>query len=184
MKFLRSTTLGCKEIHIRKSEFVAKTQFLWEIAYSINNTITLGDTPRLDSDWGLHQVDTVRDLEKPWLPLVLITFGDHLLHHLFPAVDHSRKVVSTLATFMSPYFFYFIPSTLNSCRYLKGLFTQFQVTLFIFKWRSFSKHYPEKLSLVWSRMPEISIIFSLKISFKWNFNSGLFASEKNLHSSG
>ena len=49
-----------------------------------------GDTPRQDTDWGLHQLDTVRDIEKPWLPLVLVTFGDHLLHHLFPAVDHSR----------------------------------------------------------------------------------------------
>ena len=54
------------------------------------NIFLSGDTPRQDPDWGLHQVDTVRDLEKPWLPLVLITFGDHLLHHLFPAVDHSR----------------------------------------------------------------------------------------------
>ncbi len=31
-----------------------------------------------------------RDIEKPYLPLVLTTFGDHLLHHLFPSVDHSK----------------------------------------------------------------------------------------------
>ena len=31
-----------------------------------------------------------RDIAKPWLGLVLVSFGDHLLHHLFPAVDHSR----------------------------------------------------------------------------------------------
>jgi len=31
LKYLRSTTLGCKDIGIRKSEFVAKTQFLWLI---------------------------------------------------------------------------------------------------------------------------------------------------------
>jgi len=49
-----------------------------------------GDSPRVDPDWGLHQLDTVRDLDKPYLPLVLTTFGDHLLHHLFPAVDHSK----------------------------------------------------------------------------------------------
>ena len=29
MKYLRSTTLGYKDIEIRKSEFVAKTQFLY-----------------------------------------------------------------------------------------------------------------------------------------------------------
>ena len=31
MKYLRSTTLGCKDIEIRKSEFVAKTQFLYRL---------------------------------------------------------------------------------------------------------------------------------------------------------
>ena len=31
-----------------------------------------------------------RDIDKPYLPLVLTTFGDHLLHHLFPCVDHSK----------------------------------------------------------------------------------------------
>ena len=29
MKYLKHTTLGCKDLGIRKSEFVAKTQFLW-----------------------------------------------------------------------------------------------------------------------------------------------------------
>jgi len=29
LKCLRSTTLGSKEIGIKKSEFVAKTQFIW-----------------------------------------------------------------------------------------------------------------------------------------------------------
>ena len=29
MKYLSSTTFGCKDIGIRKSEFVAKTQFLY-----------------------------------------------------------------------------------------------------------------------------------------------------------
>jgi len=28
LKYLRSTTLGCRDIGIRKSEFVSKTQFL------------------------------------------------------------------------------------------------------------------------------------------------------------
>ena len=49
-----------------------------------------GDTPRADTDWGLSQLDTVREIEKEDLLLVLTTFGHHLLHHLFPSVDHSK----------------------------------------------------------------------------------------------
>jgi len=49
-----------------------------------------GDEPRQNTDWGLHQLDTVRDLDKRSLVLVLTTFGHHLLHHLFPSLDHSR----------------------------------------------------------------------------------------------
>ena len=42
-------------------------------------------------DWGVHQVDTVRDVKKsPNLFLVATTFGNHVLHHLFPTVDHSK----------------------------------------------------------------------------------------------
>ena len=42
-------------------------------------------------DWGIHQLDTVRDVEKsPNLFWVATTFGNHLLHHLFPTVDHSK----------------------------------------------------------------------------------------------
>lgn len=51
-----------------------------------------GDAPRQDSDWGLAQLDTVR--ERPAvnssLFAALTNFGYHGLHHLFPAVDHSR----------------------------------------------------------------------------------------------
>jgi len=47
---------------------------------------------RLDRDWGLAQLDTVR--ERPavnsTLFAALTNFGYHGLHHLFPAVDHSR----------------------------------------------------------------------------------------------
>ena len=35
LKYLRFTTLGCKDIGIRKSEFVAKTQFLFVIMQHI-----------------------------------------------------------------------------------------------------------------------------------------------------
>ena len=31
LKYLRSTALGCKDIGIRKSEFVAKTQILYQV---------------------------------------------------------------------------------------------------------------------------------------------------------
>ena len=34
MKYLRSTTLGCKDIGIRKSEYVSKTQFLYITVFS------------------------------------------------------------------------------------------------------------------------------------------------------
>jgi hypothetical protein len=74
-----------------------------------------GDAPRKDSDWGLAQLDTVRDrtvisgvrtYEKvkngriftqidasessTFLHrlMVLTNFGHHALHHLFPAIDH------------------------------------------------------------------------------------------------
>lgn len=47
---------------------------------------------REDRDWGLGQLDAVRDRadhgSSPFLVLTL--FGDHALHHLFPTVDHCR----------------------------------------------------------------------------------------------
>lgn len=43
-------------------------------------------------DWGLHQMDSVMDRSEITGShfLVLITFGDHALHHLFPTIDHGR----------------------------------------------------------------------------------------------
>jgi len=56
-----------------------------------------GDKLRTERDWGLHMLDTTRDMDKSsdtWgvfsKPIVFTTFGNHLLHHLFPAVDHSK----------------------------------------------------------------------------------------------
>lgn len=49
-----------------------------------------GDAHREDRDWGLFQLDTIidrRDLKGSQF-LVLTHFGDHILHHLFPTVDH------------------------------------------------------------------------------------------------
>lgn len=50
-----------------------------------------GDTPREEKDWGLYQLDTVRDRKEcvKNLPVVLSTFGDHTLHHMFPTLDHA-----------------------------------------------------------------------------------------------
>lgn len=49
-----------------------------------------GDAARLDRDWGLFQVDTIIDRGdlKGSQFLVLTHFGDHILHHLFPTLDH------------------------------------------------------------------------------------------------
>jgi len=56
-----------------------------------------GDKPRSDRDWGLHMLDTTVDFDRTrgtWgllsTPLQLVTFGHHLLHHLFPTVDLSK----------------------------------------------------------------------------------------------
>ncbi|KAK7051136.1 hypothetical protein SK128_015235 [Halocaridina rubra] len=45
-----------------------------------------------DPDWGLCQLDAVRDRAEITgnLFLVATTFGDHTLHHLLPTVDHSK----------------------------------------------------------------------------------------------
>ncbi|EZA50497.1 Cytochrome b5-related protein [Ooceraea biroi] len=49
-----------------------------------------GDIPREDLDWGLLELDSVRDREviDDSLFLALTTFGSHTLHHLLPTVDH------------------------------------------------------------------------------------------------
>lgn len=51
-----------------------------------------GDAMREDRDWGLCQLDAVRDRVEVTgnLFLVSTTFGDHALHHLLPTVDHSK----------------------------------------------------------------------------------------------
>ncbi|XP_012254797.2 cytochrome b5-related protein-like [Athalia rosae] len=50
-----------------------------------------GDVRREDTDWGLEQLDAVRDrveIETSFF-LVLTNFGSHSLHHLLPTVDHA-----------------------------------------------------------------------------------------------
>ncbi|XP_026479660.1 cytochrome b5-related protein-like [Ctenocephalides felis] len=51
-----------------------------------------GDTPREDLDFGKFQIDTVMERQEVTgsLFLVLTTFGDHGLHHLFPTLDHAE----------------------------------------------------------------------------------------------
>ncbi|XP_015115059.1 cytochrome b5-related protein [Diachasma alloeum] len=50
-----------------------------------------GDNPREDLDWGLLEMDAVRDREivDDSYFLALTQFGLHSLHHLMPTVDHS-----------------------------------------------------------------------------------------------
>ena len=47
---------------------------------------------RKETDWGLRQLDTTRDVahKAESFFLVATTFGHHTLHHLFPTVDHSK----------------------------------------------------------------------------------------------
>ena len=49
-----------------------------------------GDEFALGSDWGLCQLDAVRDRRDVNGNLLaeLISYGNHVLHHLFPTVDH------------------------------------------------------------------------------------------------
>lgn len=49
-----------------------------------------GDAERVDRDWGLYQLDTAIDRSeiKGSQFMVLTHFGEHILHHLFPTLDH------------------------------------------------------------------------------------------------
>ncbi|XP_021912902.1 cytochrome b5-related protein-like isoform X1 [Zootermopsis nevadensis] len=49
-----------------------------------------GDAPRADRDWGICQIDAVKDRTEINSSkfLVLVTFGEHCLHHMFPTIDH------------------------------------------------------------------------------------------------
>jgi len=57
-------------------------------------------------------------VEKRSLAVVLTTFGDHLLHHLFPSVDHSKLaqlyplLYETCKEFEEDYSFKFVPEML------------------------------------------------------------------------
>jgi len=44
-----------------------------------------------DIDWGIHQMKTSVERNEPInnIFITIATFGDHTLHHLFPALDHS-----------------------------------------------------------------------------------------------
>ncbi|KAI5694785.1 hypothetical protein M8J76_003452 [Diaphorina citri] len=42
-----------------------------------------------DRDWGINQIDAVRSRpDERNQFIVLTTFGEHTLHHLFPTIDH------------------------------------------------------------------------------------------------
>lgn len=49
-----------------------------------------GDAMRQDLDWGLYQLDATIDRNdiKGSQFMVLTHFGEHVLHHLFPTIDH------------------------------------------------------------------------------------------------
>jgi len=45
---------------------------------------------RDDRDWGISQIDAVKDRTEINSSkfLILVTFGEHCLHHIFPTIDH------------------------------------------------------------------------------------------------
>lgn len=52
-----------------------------------------GDETRKDHDWGLYQIDAVKDRIEVCSgapELALVTFGNHALHHLFPTIDNAH----------------------------------------------------------------------------------------------
>ena len=52
-----------------------------------------GDEPNIEEpDFGLFQIDATRDRKEICgnFLFVATTFGDHVLHHLFPTLDHSK----------------------------------------------------------------------------------------------
>ncbi len=50
-----------------------------------------GDYLHPSRDWGIQQIDSQGEVRKSGsLFLIAATFGDHLLHHFFPTVDHSK----------------------------------------------------------------------------------------------
>ena len=55
LKYLRSTTLGCKDIRIRKFEFVTKTQFLWGLTFRVVY-ISVLKVLRLNSRGGINNL--------------------------------------------------------------------------------------------------------------------------------
>lgn len=82
-----------------------------------------GDANREDRDWGLFQVDTIidrGDLKNSQF-LILKHFGDHILHHLFPTLDHGilpqlyPLLHETLAEFKGEY---------RECNHLEHLLGQ------------------------------------------------------------
>ncbi|CAG9854815.1 unnamed protein product [Phyllotreta striolata] len=96
-------------MYIFGTQSLFHTLLLWEVILSVGSFVFTaiglnaahhhpdvfhdGDTPRsLESyDWGLNQLDAVMDRTDITGSdfLVLTSFGDHALHHLFPTLDHS-----------------------------------------------------------------------------------------------
>lgn len=66
-----------------------------------SNPLILSLNFREDKDFGLLQLSAVRDridINGNFF-LVMITFGDHSLHHLFPTIDH-RRLPALYPTFL------------------------------------------------------------------------------------
>ncbi|XP_071551820.1 cytochrome b5-related protein-like [Panulirus ornatus] len=106
----------------------AKALRLWLVMHSVCSTLVVGlalvgthhhpdiyhegDAMREDRDFGLCQLDAVRDRAEVNVNLLLvaISYGHHTLHHLLPTLDHSKLE-------------HLYPAFLDTCRQFKVHFS-------------------------------------------------------------
>jgi len=74
-------------LNVKSSDFLQ--DFIQSTGYRILIYVSLPYC-RADYDWGICQIDAVRDYIEINSSefLGLVTFGDHCLHHIFPTIDH------------------------------------------------------------------------------------------------
>jgi len=81
---------------------------------------------RNDLDWGLLEMDAVRDREviDDSIFLALTTFGSHSLHHLLPTVDHHYLHLCVPAFLQTCEEFHVSSDRMSQWELMKGQFRQ------------------------------------------------------------